>query len=196
MAQYARPDLVVAAGSWVDSDEESAPSHLVVDETTANTSDYVMAEDSGSGSGTIGPLKFSLSDVTDPGVGTGHVLKVHAQLEDLAMMGSVPSLTYALYDTTVSASSGLIATKTYDPADGTWAENTIELNPTQANTIEDYSALQLWLTLVEGASSGSSLIKVAWAVFECPDASGGGGGGGSARGGASSGLSGMSALIC
>ena len=187
MTQYARPDGVVAAGSWTDSDGLAGPSHLNMDETTANTSDYNRAEDSGSG-GTIGPFKVSLSNVTDPVSATAHVVKVNVAGEDVAMDGTVPSLTYALYDTTVSTSTP-IATKTFTPADGSWGENTISLNATQANSILDYTALQLWFTLNElEETSGGSLVKVTWAVFECGDAPV------ASSGNALSGLSGLSGI--
>ena len=77
MTQYARPDGVVDVGGWTNEDGLENATFGRMDETTANTSDYNRAEDSGSG-GTIGPFKVSLSNVTDPVSATAHVVSYKA----------------------------------------------------------------------------------------------------------------------
>ena len=166
MTQYARPDSNVDVGGWTDQDTTGAASYTIIDQDPEGTPDcsyYIVAADNASNV----TAKFGLQNVTDPESASDH--KVVVRAAGMVMMDAIPQLTYALYQ----GASTQIAAKTFTPGDAYgvgFANNTLTLNSTQANSITDYTDLRIWVTLVSGAGSmDEDWVCQAW--FECPDAS-------------------------
>ena len=163
MTQYARPDSNIDAGGWTDEFGLDDASYTIIDQDPEGTPDcnnYIKATEEGDDK----TAKFGLQNVTDPESASDHKVVVRAGGSN--MMEGVPELTYALYQ----GASTQIATKTFTPADGSFANNTLTLNSTQANNITDYTDLRIWLTMNGGAAGGDEdWVCQAW--FECPNAS-------------------------
>jgi hypothetical protein len=162
MTQYARPDSNIDAGGWTDDMAMDDASYTIIDQDPEGTPDcsvYIKRADDGSDA----TAKFGLQNVTDPESASDH--KVVVRAGGTVMMSAVPELTYALYQ----GASTQIATKTFRPADGSFANNTLTLSSTQANNITDYTDLRIWLTCGdEGGMGDEDHVCQAW--FECPDA--------------------------
>jgi hypothetical protein len=175
MTQYARPDghHSNGVGNWNDGDmfdPSQTDLHLLIDEASTNDGDIIQSEDQGSGD----VAQFTLSDVDDPESSSDH--KVIYRAVGTGGMGSPPSLTIALYDSTVSANGGLIVSQTQTGLNNTagwppgdYATYTITLDGTsQADIIADYTALSIKVTRVAGEMGDS--VQVSQLYFECPDA--------------------------
>ena len=68
-AQYARPVSTVSTSGW--SITGAATVHQAIDETSPNDSDYISVSRANSATATV-----QLSDVTDPEMATGHVMRL------------------------------------------------------------------------------------------------------------------------
>ena len=199
MAQYARPDGDDNNdGEWETEAGNDFDLYAEINEAVADDSDFVTKVGDGANNYTV---TFTLGNVTDPSSSSDHKVVVRALGDDGGMgMGGGPDLRIDLLEGSTSRANWTIeagsGTDDLTTSAKTFDGNT--LSTSEANSITDYTDLKLKLTLVTNGTGGETL-KVFQAYFECPDAGGGGGGGGgggSARGGGSSGLSGMSALIC
>jgi hypothetical protein len=146
--QYARPDATTDNGGF--SAVPAVPHHETVDETAAATSDYVD-----SGVANTGTIIFSLSAVSDPDVGTGHVVRFNCKVE--GTRNPAEQCNFALYD-----GGNLIYQSTNEPASrGAWETFAITVPTANADTITPggYSNLTIQLTsnLNNKAQNGESV---------------------------------------
>ena len=156
MPQYARPVSTIAAGGWT---AVSAPTHHeATDEETPNgDTDYAQA------GSTAGTLKLGLSSVSDPGVGTGHTLRVSVK----ALGSKGPErLDGWLYE-----GAALIATAFAAVSITRDSYNLYEytLTEAEANAITDYGNLAVWLAPNSVASG--EYLRDTWVEFEVPEGS-------------------------
>lgn len=141
MAQFARPISDDAQiGSWLEEGDLAVNLYESVDEVTANDTDYVKSEDL-TGAGNTSVLVLNLGSVTDPGSSTGHVLRVRARKQGTAQMDMTVELREAYVN---EAGQGtLIATLTQSNLSTAFADFNITLTGPEADSITDYSDLQL-----------------------------------------------------
>lgn len=156
MAQYARPDSDVSAGSWTPS--TGATLYGVIDESSASDADYM--ELSGS------PLDFTadigLSSVTDPASSSGHTIRWREYAEGIA---AAETLAVYLYQ-----GASLIATlRTGSVTRLAWTDRSYTLSGAEADSITDYTDLRIRFT-GSFTALGTDLLRVSWAEMEVPDA--------------------------
>jgi len=154
-AQFARPDGTLAAGDWTPA----VTLHEQVDEVTADgDGSYALAASSTT-------AELSLSDVTDPGVDTGHIMRI--SFMTLGGAGAPEKISFALYQDTIK----IAEQKNLENPDSYGSPMEFPLDAlTEANLITDYSLLKF--TIVSSGISGSDSIRVSWVELEVPDASG------------------------
>lgn len=162
MTQYARPTSDVATGSWtttplwskVDDDLVSQPSG---DGTTIASNDNSTGD----------TAECGLGAVTDPGVTTGHVMRI--RWNKSASGGHQIDAVCNLVDST----NGTIATISVTNIGDAEQENTLTLNATQVGNITNYAS-SLSVQFVRNGDTGGppggrrSLVVEAF-VFEVPD---------------------------
>jgi hypothetical protein len=167
MTQYARPNADGGDAEWVRQDGSPSILWQLIDETSADDSDYMKSTHQGWGD-TQGwcMIKLQTPDNPDPEL-DDHKIKYRA-----VGTGMEPNLTVALY---LGTPETLIVsyTQTLNSEDmaGTWADYTISLDSTQAGNIGDnYDDLELWFKRVAGMMDmGGETVKVSQAWFECAD---------------------------
>ena len=158
--QYARPDATTDAAGF--SVVGAATHHEALDEVAVDTSDYI---DSGvTNSATV---ILSLSGVSDPGVGTGHILRYNCKVEGSK---GPEECNAALYD-----GGTLIReiTANQPAARGAWETFAFTLTTTEANLISSggYANLTLHLTsVVSSKASDGDSAQFSWAELEVPGA--------------------------
>lgn len=156
MVQYARPDADTDKGNWTAS--SGSVLYAMIDEESANDSDYITVGDSGSGEA----CTISLGSVTDPSSGSSHSVVVRAS-EDGGM--SSVTLNVNLKDGSTS-----IKNENFTPASSA-GNHTMTLSTAQANNISSsgYGNLSLVLTSTDSMGMGVN-CSVYHAYFACPDA--------------------------
>ena len=186
MTQYARPnndDFNPEHGTddgaggtfdgWITQGDGVADIYESIDESSTDDNDFIKQEDGGGG--TLSTYKAGLGNtVTDPVTAlSDHKVKFRAVGYD-STMGGTPTLTVALYDTTVSTSTPIVTHDETELEDesmmgfGTWADFTISLNSTQAGNIASYNDLQIWFKITSNGMGDYAKVSQAW--FECADA--------------------------
>jgi hypothetical protein len=154
--QFARPDADTAAGTWT-----TAPLWSKIDETAASDADFISSSTTSGSTCTIG-----LSNVTDPAVSTGHIVRY--RYTKSATAGADPNITVEVLEgTTARASSGAVAV----PDSTAYNDGTFTLTGGEADAITDYTALHLRFTMTRGGGSARG-IRVSWAELEVPAVSG------------------------
>jgi hypothetical protein len=151
--QFARPDGTVApGGTWTSV---GAPTlHEAVDESTANDDvDYMNA--------TVNTTdELTLQSLTDPGVGTGHVIRYRMQSFG---GGAKERVEIQLYQgTTLIASTG-----TNHSRGGYSTFSYTLLNP-EADAITDYGDLRF--RVVSSSVEAGESVRMTWAELEVPSA--------------------------
>lgn len=159
MAQYGRPDSDVTATNFAGFSATTPGSFYTnIDESSANDSDYVYTI------GTSATYECGLSNVTDPGVHTGHTFRWRVSLSGPLGGGDDPiGYSVSLYQgaTLISTYSGSVAIATVAGASQT-------LSSGEAGSITDYTDLRLRFVV---ASATSPAVRFTWAELEVPDAS-------------------------
>lgn len=157
MAQFARPDSTVSAGTW---DPVGGPSTLweAIDETSPSDSDYIEALN-----GENTTCELGLSTITDPVGNTGHVMRFRIQGTG---SGGPERCTLELYD-----GATLIASITNQTSRAAWDTKTYTLTTTEADNIGDYSDLRY--KIISSNLAATEDMWCSWAEFEVPDAAGG-----------------------
>ena len=154
-AQYARPDGTLASGTWTVSG--AATLHEAVDETVSNDeTDYI--EDTGGG-----VVEFSLSDVTDPQVSTGHILRVWLRSSGT---GGGEKCDVELFQGTTSI--GLI--NNAQNRAGTYLEVDMTLDALQTDSITEAGYSDLRVQVSVAGLSGADFLRITMIEFEVPDA--------------------------
>ena len=126
MAQFARPDADVSLGGW------SNPSWSTIDEVTASDVDKTVSPTAPANA----TLVVGLSDVEDPQVGTGHIIRYRYQKS--AAGGAQIDLTVRLLELAVERK---VWTHT-NIANG-WADAAQTLLAAEADAIGVYADLRL-----------------------------------------------------
>lgn len=154
--QYARPDSDIQQTNW-------SGGYGTIDETTYNDADYITGSSSANGTAIYG-----LSNVTDPEVGTGHVVRFRAWQQDKTHQRTLSAYLYQ-GDTKISehGSNPITLVK------GTQTAYSWTLSEAEANNIADYTDLRIWFT--SGGEVGTpavsrSAVYVSWAELEVPGA--------------------------
>ena len=173
MAQYARPNSDV---QWsllgATPTDTTGNRYTNVDETTPSDTDYVYSQNNPGGGSFV---EFGLSAVTDPGVSTGHVLRIRtAQIDEDSGTHPLPADTTGTattcgYDLYQGGSGGtLITTGSINP--GNFTTTTINLTTTEADLITDYSTLTVYMNPSGGGGAPTSrrAVAISWVEFEVP----------------------------
>ena len=167
MTQFASPSSTVDAnGVWTGNNETTSNLHLELDETIAST-DGSTTEVTASLLNAEGDnfLEIHLgNDITDPGIGTGHILSVRVKKTG----GSpTPKLNWQLYEgATLIAESGLT-----NITSTSYSTKTLTLTGTEADNISGQTGYDdLRVRLTTSGTSFSKSIEVSTVEFETPDA--------------------------
>lgn len=157
MAQFARPDS--------DVTNTGTGGFGSIDESTPSDVDFWFGDNN-----TAEELEVGLTNVTDPGVSTGHTFRYRIAKTNAGTVdgtGNAVTVTARLMQGTTE-----IAADTAKTADGTWTQYALTLTGPQADAITDYTNLRL--EFVTSASGGSPANRrggaVSWAELETPDA--------------------------
>lgn len=161
MAQFARPDSIVSAGSWTGA-------ATAIDESTPSDADFIFSPNNPNNTVEIG-----LSNVSDPQASTGHVLRVRLTQGDAD--GSTPdgggtatnyTITLVQGTTTIATAASAVTSPS------TWTTVTYNLSGAEANAISDYTDLRVRVLAAGGGGSPSARrdVAVSWVELEVPDA--------------------------
>jgi hypothetical protein len=171
-AQYARPDADLTTAGWtpVPDNPPNALSKTVDDpfvttpDEARDTSDYIN-----SGNGNNSTVILGLSDIIDPGVDTGHILRFTCQ----ATVGNKPKggegCDGALWEVSAQNPGGLQIASTINntATRGAFGQVTLAILDTEAVNITDYTALEVRIT--SSSLDTDESIQVAWIELELPD---------------------------
>ncbi|MBC8500844.1 MAG: hypothetical protein H8D38_03700 [DPANN group archaeon] len=156
-AQFGRPDDTLSSTDWFVVNQGGDTEYWqAVDEVTPNSdTDYVNSSVDES------EIQFNLTDVTDPGVNTSHIMRMTAIAAKYG--GGPEKLFFHLYQgVTVIASS--VKTSIDRTAYTTY---TYTLTDAEAESITDYTDLHIHVH-VDAVSAGEE-IRVTQAELEVPD---------------------------
>jgi hypothetical protein len=155
MAQFARPDSDVSAGSWT-----ATPLWQKIDEETASDADIIRSANDPSAD----VCELGLSDVSDPLDNVTHVIRYRYQKGQSG--GGSPGV----IDLTVSLFDGVtqIWTTTHSGIGLTWVDGSATLSAGEADSITDYTDLRIKFSANKSAGDRTSWAEVSWAEFECP----------------------------
>ncbi|UCG49365.1 MAG: hypothetical protein JSU94_06190 [Phycisphaerales bacterium] len=155
-AQYARPDGTVSATGWTASGTPAH--HEATDEVTPNDdTDYVLAAD-----GVAATAELSLTDVTDPQVSSGHIIRFR--------MMSSGTKGAERCDFILFQGAAEIASLTNQASRDVYTTFEATLTGAEADAITDYSDLRFVIS-TSTVDTGEQL-RVTWMEFEVPDATG------------------------
>lgn len=163
--QFARPDADHDTDSWTTS-----PLWSKVDEGSPGDDTRIQSPGDPSDD-TTDDVIFTLSDVSDPGVSTDHVIRVEWHEEQTAGVPATVTGRVRLYLGDPNAGGTLIATLQATVDGATDVTDTYTLTAGEADSITDYSDLYLRVT-GEGAIAGPESITlfVDMVEFEVPSA--------------------------
>ena len=158
MAQFARPNSDTTVGSWTWN---GGPTSLwdCINESSPSDSDYIDGNATASSENRI-----ELGTVTDPSIGTGHIIRVRWQAYG---SGGPERISLDLYEGTTLI---VAAFGNYAPGRA-WLSDSYTLLAAEADAITDYTNLNIRFTV--DAGGGSEGIQVSWCELEVPDAAAG-----------------------
>lgn len=140
MAQYGRPDSDVDINAWTDQASGVTNIYQSIDEVTASDADYVKSEVAPDSSA----AGFGLSNVEDPLVNSGHIVRYKYKKD--ASGGATLNMKVELRQGYLGESSlgTLIHSETHANVPGSaWQTGSFTLTSAEANTITDYTNLQI-----------------------------------------------------
>lgn len=142
MAQFARPNADLVDGDWLNEAASATNLYASIDEVTASDSDYIESAAAPS----TNAVGMSLSDPTDPLVSTGHIMRYRYQ-KDVAS-GATIDLVIQLRQGYVNEGTlgTLIKSVTLSNISNGWTDGSTTLSAGEADSITDYSDLQLRMT--------------------------------------------------
>lgn len=157
MSQFARTDSVASnPGAWTDLGANTLWDKI--DEIAFNDQDYVQSVN-----GPVNALVvFTLTNLTDPLVSTGHIVRY--RIGKNGLVGMKIDVTVALYQ-----GATLIASWPHLDVQAV-ALFTQTLSTAQADAITDYSDLELQVTANKAGGGSTRAAKITWFEFEVPDA--------------------------
>lgn len=147
--QYARPDSDISVGSsWTAS--TGSDFWALLDETVADDGDYVSIN-------TTPPsvLLCGLTDVSDPGVNTGHVVRIRGKTT-----ASTPMTATLL----LKQGSTTIKSITV-PLTNSWGTSLTNLSEAEASAITDYTDLRM---SIEASFTAGQSLQFSWFELEVP----------------------------
>lgn len=162
MAQFSRPDSDIAANGWLPS--TGSDLYAMLDEVTASDADYIYLP----GDSVSPQSELGMSNITDPGVNTGHIFRFRAKKS--AAAGHVRRFfAYVLQAPTVIAKL-----QDFELTEN-WVDYVIEVASVDAANITDYSTLKMVFSGVVGDQSDDQERDslVSFAEFEVPNAGSG-----------------------
>lgn len=172
MAQFARPNSdVIYAMLGATPVDTAGNRHQNIDESTPSDTDYIYSANN-PGGGNLS--EFGLSSVTDPAVGTGHILRIRCfQIDEDSgshPMGSNTSGTATTLAWELLQGATIIASGNINP--GVAATSEITLSGTEADAITNYADLRIELNPGGGAGSPANRrgVAISWVELEVPDA--------------------------
>ncbi|MGH6718760.1 MAG: hypothetical protein ACREER_05530 [Alphaproteobacteria bacterium] len=157
MAQFARPDSDIAVGLWT-----ATPLWSKIDEATADDADLITS----SNNSTSDICELGTSNVTDPAVSTGHIVRY--RYKKSAAGGHTVNLRTRLLQGATQ-----IASWTHNNISETFADATQTLSGAEADSITDYTNLRLEFQRsgdTGGAGGTRRSAIVSWAELEVPNA--------------------------
>ncbi len=154
MAQFGRPISDVSIGVWTDDVGGTTNLWAVLDDNT--TTEYI--EDLNGGNGTY---ECNITSLTDPLVSTGHIIRFEMQGTG---SGGPERCEIQLWQGTTSQ----IATTGNQTSRGAWGIKAYTLTAGEADTISDYTDLNL--RIISSNLGATEDMWVAWAELEIPDA--------------------------
>ena len=155
--QFARPDSDNSVGLWTIT-----PLFSKINEVTANDANLIKS----SGSPVADIYSARLSDVTDPAVSTGHIIRVRYSRNDTGAVSTV-DLTFRLKQGTT-----LIREDVFIAISDAWTTTVSTLTAAQADSITDYSNLFFEFQADSFVEPGEKVlaVRVSWAELEVPAA--------------------------
>lgn len=150
--QFARPDSTISTGGFT---AVGAPTHHeATDEVTANgDTDYDEADSADT------TLELGLSDVTDPELSTGHIMRF---THNSSGTNPPEKLNWQL----MQEGTQIVVINNVQISRGSYATASYTLSSAEADTITDYSDLRFRFTL-SGLEAGE-FIRITQAEFEVP----------------------------
>lgn len=139
MAQFCRPDADTTLGNFQDEGGGTTTIFDGIDESSPSDSDYIRSPTSPSSEVYV----CRLSDVTDPALSTGHIVRFRYSADQEAQ--ETIAITCELRMTYVNEGSQgtLINTKTVQTSTTSWVTDSDTLSGAEADAITDYTALFL-----------------------------------------------------
>tara|TARA_R110000751_G_scaffold236194_1_gene337489 strand:- start:16439 stop:17047 length:609 start_codon:yes stop_codon:yes gene_type:complete len=187
MVQTARPNEEEFNTGGTDAWAATSGSdlHAMINEASADDSDYISTSDSGNNAN----YKMHLSSVTDPVSSSGHILRYRLKWADVAGMGvDQPTVNVKLMqDQPDGSSPGTCShiiweiqhTSSSNTLSTSFSTETVTLSTSQANTIQGWDASNtgyssLCLHIGRNTSMGAGeTVYLSWVEFEVPDVSAG-----------------------
>lgn len=160
MAQFSRPDNDDTIDVWSDEGGGTTDIFQSIDEVTANDSDFVRSDTTPD----AGEEYFAgMSTVIDPGVSTGHILRWRYH-KDVAA-GRTIQMRLILRD-----GSTTIVVRLFTNVSDIVAQDTYTLSTSEADSITDYSNLNVRIDAIRTGGGGPRRGQVTWVELEVPDA--------------------------
>jgi hypothetical protein len=163
VAQFARPDGDQTLGTWEDDGAGTTNIYQAIDEASASDTDYVRNDNN-----TNDSYEATLSNVTDPTVHTGHVVRYRYRKDQSG--GNSRNIAVGLYQ-----GGTLIASQTHNDIGNTWTPGSFTLTTGEAGNISDYTDLRVRAT-ASGTTGGNPgnrrRVELSWAELEVPDVAG------------------------
>jgi hypothetical protein len=157
MTQFARPDSDITVDSWTDEGSSFNDGNLYTslrEVSQDGDTSYVNS------TGDAGTFEVKLTTVTDPEVGTGHIVHVFARGTG---SGGPERLQVELYEATTLIE---LISSNWAPGRGSYAD--INFTLTLADDIADYTDLRIRITVA--SIGGSEQLDVTQIYLETPDA--------------------------
>jgi hypothetical protein len=138
MAQFARPDTDTTLGNFQEDDGTTTAIYDQIDESSADDADYIRSPTSPASEVYV----CRLSDVTDPALSTGHVMRMRTSC-DVASQETLDFTQQLRQGYTNEGSQGtLIASQSRNGVSSdTWTTSSYTLSGAEADAITDYTAL-------------------------------------------------------
>ena len=125
--QYAKPDADVSAGGWTPS--TGGDLYACIDEPVASDADYIQSSDNPDND----ECRITLSNVIDPQVSTGHIIRYRYRKQGTDQIDLVASL----YQSTT-----LVHAETHTNIGTGFIDGEFALTNDEADAITDYAALE------------------------------------------------------
>jgi hypothetical protein len=132
VGQLARPDGDQSVGSWEDEGGATTNLYQSIDEIIASDSDYVRSEQNPA---TNSKYECTLSNVTDPQVSTGHIVRYRYRKNNANQTINM----------VIRLKQGVttIASQTHNGVSTTWTDGSFTLSGAEADNITDYTDLRI-----------------------------------------------------